>query len=275
MCGRYASFRQAQDLADAFAKAGFLQGVLFQTEALAAPANYNVAPTTDIAIIVDRPAGASQTSDLVTADGELVPLTPGQMVRQVQLARWGLVPSWAKDPTIGVRMINARSETLMEKASFKRAFAARRCIIPADGYYEWQAPQSPGGRKIPMYISPQSGKSFAFAGLYEFWRPEPDAAGLAPWLVTATIITAQAHGELGKVHDRRPIFLAPEHYDRWLDPTLGAAQVQELLDVEPEATKIVPVSTRVNRVSNNDPSLIEPVPQSHSDSQHPSLYLGF
>lgn len=267
MCGRYASFRQAQDLAAAFARAGFFQGVLFQPEALAAPASYNVAPTTDIPIIVDRPTTGAQKAALVTADGSVFDPGPDmsgedEVIRQVQLARWGLVPPWAKDPSIGVKMINARSETVAEKPSFKRALATRRCIIPADGYYEWQAAQAPVKTKTPMYITPQDGSLFAFAGLYEFWRQAPapgvETEGNSPWLVTATIITAAAHGDLGEIHDRRPVFLTPEHYDRWLNPQLPAAEIMDLLSAAPVETKHVAVSTKVNSVANNDPSLIVP-----------------
>lgn len=259
MCGRYASFRQAQDLADAFARAGYIQDVLFQPEALALAASYNIAPTTDIAIVVDRPTTPQQAEDLVTAQGEVLALETPQIVRQVQVARWGLVPAWAKDPSIGVRMINARQETLASKPSFRAAFDKRRCIIVADGYYEWQAPSSPGGNKTPFYITPADGGVFAFAGLYEFWRPTVDQPESArPWLVTATIITAAAHGALGQVHDRRPIFLSPHHFDRWLNPDLRAAQVKDLLEVEPVATNQVPVSTAVNSVAHNNPSLITP-----------------
>lgn len=260
MCGRYASFRQAQDLADAFARAGYFQDVLFQAEALALPASYNIAPTTNISIVVDRPTTAQQAESLVTVTGEIPHLEEPQIVRQVQVARWGLVPSWAKDPSVGVRMINARQETLAQKPSFKSAFNQRRCIVVADGYYEWQAPTSPGGRKTPFFISPADGGLFAFAGLYEFWRPAPgpEQSGNQPWLVTATIITAAARGALGEVHDRRPVFLTPDHFDRWLDPQLPGAQVQDLLLVEPVATTQVAVSTAVNSVANNDPSLIIP-----------------
>lgn len=275
MCGRYASFRQAQDLADAFARAGYLQDVLFQTGALALPASYNIAPTNNIAIVVDRPTTTAQAENLVTAQGEIPALTQTQVVRQVQVARWGLVPSWAKDPSIGTRMINARQETLADKPSFRSAFNHRRCIIVADGYYEWQAATSPGGKKTPFYISPADGSLFAFAGLYEFWRrpPEPNQAAPAqsgslqeqpsspaeqtqPWLVTTTIITAAAHGTLGKIHDRRPVFLSPDHFDRWLDPTLSGDQVQDLLQVAPVATTERVVSTAVNSVANNNPALI-------------------
>ena len=260
MCGRYASFRQAQDLADSFARAGFTQGVLFQPEALALPASWNIAPTTSVAMIVDRPVTAAQAGSLVTASGTPSGLEGSDKpVRQVEWARWGLVPSWAKDPSIGVKMINARAETVADKPSFKRALAARRAIVPADGYYEWQA----GTPKVPYYISAADGRPFAFAALYEFWQAPSDPAVPAapsPWLVTTTIITTAARGDLGAIHDRRPVFLTPDVFDLWLDPSLGAAEVADILTADPIATKHVAVSARVGSVAHNDPGLIEPQP---------------
>ena len=133
------------------------------------------------------------------------------MARELRVVRWGLVPSWAKDTSIGSRMINARAETVAEKPSFRRAFARRRCLLPADGYYEWQVLAGEGSKKVkqPYFIYRADGGPLAFAGLYELWRDrqfpdgDPDA-----WLWTATIITTSAPDELGQIHDRMPMVIA-------------------------------------------------------------------
>ena len=131
--------------------------------------------------------------------------------------RWGLVPFWAKDVKIGSRMINARAETVAEKPAFRRAFAQRRCLLPADGYYEWQ--QLPGEPKQPIYISRSDGQSLAFAGLYELWRdPEFQSGDDDAWLWTTTIITTSAPDELGMIHDRMPMIIDSGSWADWLDP---------------------------------------------------------
>lgn len=266
MCGRYASFRQAQDLADAFARAGYIQDVLFAGGTAAWPESYNVAPTQDIRIIVDRPlTSAARQESFVLASGAPADLSmiSDEPVRQVRRARWGLVPSWAKDTSIGARMINARAETIAEKPAFKRALASRRCIIPADGYFEWHKGEGEGkAPKTPYFITPADGSMFAFAGIFEFWRaPQPEGAlqdEEAEWLVTASIITTAATGELGAIHDRRPVFLTPAEYDTWLDPEVGASEALALLDIPVIPTQQFVVSTEVNRVVNNHAGLIVP-----------------
>ncbi|WP_333810908.1 SOS response-associated peptidase [Timonella senegalensis] len=261
MCGRYASFRQAQDLADAFARSGFIQDVLFADGSDEWRESFNIAPTQDVRIVVERPlTAAARTETFVDASGQVVDLSTinDDPVRQVRLARWGLVPSWAKDPSIGSRMINARSETIAEKPAFKRALASRRCIVPADGYYEWQKGETAKSPKTPFYITPADGSPFAFAGIYEFWKPK-DGGDDAQWLVTVSIITTAADRELGEIHDRRPVFLTPEHYDSWLDPEVGAQEALGILGIDVIDTQHVIVSTDVNKVANNSPELIREV----------------
>ena len=177
-------------------------------------------------------------------------------------ARWGLVPSWAKDMSIGNRMINARAETLAEKPSFRRAFAKRRSLVPADGYYEWYTADEPpaaGGkpRKQPFFIRPKDGAALAMAGLHEFWKdPATDS-----WLVSFTIITTSAEDSLGHIHDRMPLFVEPDGWDAWLDP--APRPTEELLELltpaAPGLLDAYAVSTAVNNVRNNGPELVAPL----------------
>jgi putative SOS response-associated peptidase YedK len=228
MCGRYASFRENQDLADAFAI------TTFGPEVDDWVPSWNVAPTQQVRMVVNRRSEAS---------------------RQLRAARWGLVPSWAADPAMGSRLINARSETLTEKPSFKGALARRRCLIPADGYYEWTDGKS-GRVKQPVYFHLDD-SLLAFAGLYEFWRAKPDA----PWLVTTTIITTAAQGIVQHFHHRQPVILGPETWDAWLDPELIEQHAAtELLRTSPQPDLLATrVSTKVNSVANNGPDLLTPV----------------
>ncbi|MGN8246617.1 SOS response-associated peptidase [Cellulomonas soli] len=239
MCGRYASFREDQALADEFAVAQVADDVRLL------PPSWNVAPTDGVRIVVER------------ADR-----TTGEITRQLRLARWGLVPSWAKDPTIGSRMINARAESLTDKPAFARPFAARRTLLPADGYYEWQAPSPAGGtrRKQPFYLHPADRGVVALAGLYEFWK-DPTKADDDPsrWLVSATVITRPAAPELAHIHDRQPLMLVRDDWAAWLDPARGAEQTLPLLQADGPRLVATPVSTAVNAVANDGPELVEPV----------------
>jgi putative SOS response-associated peptidase YedK len=215
----------------------------FAVEAVIEPApdpNFNVAPTNQVAVVVDRPV-----DDVVQ--------------RQLRTARWGLVPSWAKDPAIGSRMINARWENAAEKPAFRAAFAKRRCLIPADGYFEWYAPPvaagAPKPRKQPYFIHREDGADLALAGLYEFWRPTPQDE----WLVTVTVLTTDSAGPLATIHDRMPVVIDPAGYRAWLDP---AGRVDTSFDALLGAERLVayPVSTAVNSVRNNGPALLDPIP---------------
>jgi putative SOS response-associated peptidase YedK len=252
MCGRYATSRDPADLAAEF---GIGNVEAYLDEPL--PPDYNVAPTKSVYAVLDRaPRGEPEAAP----------------ERQLRVVTWGLVPSWAKDRTIGSRLINARMETVAEKPAFKRAFAARRCLLPADGYYEWYQPEdtpdvartkSGAPRKQPFFIHPRDGRPLAMAGLYELWldkskeRDDPDA-----WLWSAVVLTTAAEDDLGRIHDRMPLFVEPERYVAWLDPT--PADTTELLGLlvpaAPGRLEAYPVSTDVNKVANNGPHLIEPLP---------------
>ncbi len=195
---------------------------------------------------------------------------PPHEVRELAIVKWGLVPSWAKDPKIGSRMINARVETLTEKPAYRRAVAKRRCLLPADGYFEWYEPTDPdapvgkGGKpkKQPFFIHPADGSVLAMAGLYEFWRdpalPRDDPAS---WLWTVTVITTSAPDDLGRIHDRMPMCVRPQEWDAWLDPHLqdGSTAVGLLTPAAPGWLSAEPVSTDVNNVRNNGPELLEPI----------------
>jgi putative SOS response-associated peptidase YedK len=174
--------------------------------------------------------------------------------------QWGLVPFWAKDPKIGARMINARVETVAEKPAFREAFAKRRCLLPADGYYEWYAQKARG--KQPFFIRRSDGGTLAMAGLYEFWRDktkERDEPGA--WLRTCTVITTTASDAIGEIHDRQPMFVEPDGWAAWLDPEeKDAATLTGLLVPSPGAgLEAYPVSTLVNNHRNNGPDLIVPL----------------
>jgi putative SOS response-associated peptidase YedK len=204
---------------------------------------YNIAPTQEIVVI------------RVAEDA------PQRIATQM---RWGLVPSWAKELGGGPPQINARAESLAEKPMFRSAFRRRRCLIPADGFYEWQADanaKGPKAKKQPFYIHRLDNQPFAFAGLWETWRgpvsgPASDGAQLA--LESCTIVTTSANRRLSELHDRMPVILSPNDYAEWLDPrNEDTASLQKLLTPCGEEELIaVPVSTHVNRVANDDPRCI-------------------
>ncbi|MFO1189601.1 MAG: SOS response-associated peptidase [Alphaproteobacteria bacterium] len=171
----------------------------------------------------------------------------------IKLLRWGLVPSWAKEASIGARLINARAESVADKPAFRAAFRHRRCLVPADGFFEWQA-DPVSGRKQPFHIHAPDRGVFAFAGLWEEWRG-PEGA-----IETFAIITTDANRRLGAIHDRMPVVLDGAAYRAWLAPDALAADLQALLVPAPDDTLIAtPVSTRVNRVANDDPACIAPL----------------
>ncbi|HEY7143887.1 MAG TPA: SOS response-associated peptidase [Streptosporangiaceae bacterium] len=262
MCGRYASARKRIELLEEFR---------VDKDRVADPLepDYNVAPTKRVYAVLSRVSqnqapeggqgrrGASGDGD---GDGEG---DAEAATRQLRVLRWGLVPSWAKDPSIGSRMINARAETVDSKPAYRKAFARRRCLLPADGYYEWQ-PAKIGAKTVkqPFFISRRDGGSLAMAGLYELWRDRdmPDDHPNA-WMWTATIITTDAPDELGRIHNRMPMIIDKDHWADWLDPANDKpADLRELL-APATAGGLVwhPVSTLVNSVRHNGPELIEPV----------------
>lgn len=246
MCGRYAASASPDDLVEEFEVTSDLSGG-------PVPADYNVAPTHAPPVVLERPPH----------DGD-----QAAPVRQLRLLTWGLVPSWAKDRSVGYRMINARAETLLDKPGFKRAALARRCLVPADGWYEWQtsptATDAKGKpRKQPFFTHLADGGRLAFAGLYEFWRdralPDDDPAA---WLATFTIVTTAAEPGLDRLHDRMPLVLPRERWDAWLDPALSRPDdVRALLaPVEPGRFAAYPVSRQVGNVRAAGPQLLDPAP---------------
>lgn len=219
MCGRYAASMDIATLVREFE---------IDSAGVELPPRYNIAPTTE--------------NYIVTGDGRS---------RSLELARWGLVPSWAKDASIGNRMINARAETVATKPSFRRAFAHSRCLVPADGYYEWYRPAQ--GAKQPFFIHATG--TWAMAGLHEMWR-SPEGSTLHSF----AILTMAAGPNLASIHDRMPVTLDPTSFDTWLDPESPRDEVEECLRPEHQVVmEAYPVSTAVNSVRNQGPQLIEPL----------------
>src|SRR6266581_179202 len=258
MCGRYASARKRQDLLEEFR-------IDRDRVASDLEPDYNVAPTKPVYAVLTR--GGREPGEGAGTQEERG--GPDAVARELRVVRWGLVPFWAKDPSIGSRLINARAETVASKPAFRRAFTRRRCLLPADGYYEWQRPDGTasdksgkGGAKQPYFIFRQDGGPLAFAGLYELWRDEsvPDDHERA-WLWTATIITTSAPDDLGKIHDRMPMVIEPDRWEDWLDPeNKDPADLMALLaPATSGGLTSYPVSTAVNSVRNNGPELIERV----------------
>jgi putative SOS response-associated peptidase YedK len=169
--------------------------------------------------------------------------------------RWGLVPSWADDPKIGDRLINARAEAIADKPAFRRAFERRRCLIPADGFYEWQ-PVPGQRRKQPMFAHRRDGEPMAFAGLWEVWRENEDD----DWLRSCAIVTTDANDLLMPIHDRMPVILPESAWQTWLDPEADPETLQRLLVPAPDDVVVVyPVSSRVSSADNEGPDLVREV----------------
>jgi putative SOS response-associated peptidase YedK len=172
--------------------------------------------------------------------------------------RWGLVPSWAKDPKMGDRLINARAEAVADKPAYRTAFAKRRCLIPADGFYEWQ-PVPGQKRKQPMFVHRRDGEPMAFAGLWEVWR-DRDAGEDADWLRTFAIVTTRANDALAPIHDRMPVILPEQAWDTWLDRDTKPDALTSLLVPAPdEVIAVYPVSLLVNKADNDGPELVQRV----------------
>lgn len=250
MCGRYAASRSADDLVEELDVEHVDDTGAAAVPPGGLPPDYNVAPTKQVSAVVHRPLHRG-----------------AEPVRRLVSLRWGLVPSWAKDPGIGSRMINARVETVAEKPAFKRALAARRCLLPADGYYEWYPTQrrGKGGKplKQPFFVRPHGGGLVTMAGLYEIWRDRgKEADDPSAWMWSCTVLTTTATGPAGEVHDRMPLLVDRDAWPAWLDP--GQSDPGRLLDLLVPATpgrlEAYPVSTDVNDVRINGPELVEPLP---------------
>lgn len=245
MCGRFAVTTDPALLAEK------IKAIDEATGAAAASAgpNYNVAPTSTIATVVSR---HSEPDD--------------QPTRRVRLMRWGLVPPWAKagadgaPETKGPMLINARADKVTTSPAFRTSAKSKRCLIPMDGYYEWranpatEATEGKKARKTPFYLHRADGEMLFTAGLWSVWKPAKDADPL----LSCTIITTDAPGELAQIHDRMPLALPQRDWDRWLDP--DAAIDEDLLARTPDvrAIRMREVSTLVNNVRNNGPQLLEP-----------------
>lgn len=240
MCGRYAATKDPATLTQEF-------DATDATEGHAPPVDHNVAPTKKVVAVVER-----HPRD---ANGEVLLEKPA--TRQLRVMRWGLVPFWAKDVSIGSKMINTRAETASSKPAFRKALARHRCLLPADGWFEWQRGAGPKGQKQPYFMTPQDGSSVAFAAIWETWRDpkQPDAETL----VTCSVITTDAVGRLAEIHDRMPLILPRQRWERWLDP--DSTDVKDLLAPPPldfvDTLELRPVSDRVNNVRNNGPELVE------------------
>lgn len=225
MCGRFTLKNSSEAIAEVFHLA----------EAPTLEPRYNIAPTQLVPTVLCKPQPSAQSS----TDSE----------RQFQMLRWGLIPSWTKDPAIGARMINARAETVSEKPSFRNAFRHRRCLIVADGFYEWQRQER---KKQPFYFRLQNGQAFAFAGLWERWQSPHGET-----VESCTIITTEANELMHPIHDRMPVILDVKDYDSWLDPAVKPEALQQLLQpYRSEAMTTYPVSTQVNNPANNSPEFI-------------------
>lgn len=175
-------------------------------------------------------------------------------MRSMALLRWGLVPFWAKDVKIGARLINARADTVREKPAFRSAFRARRCLIPANGWFEWKRTRPTGGGKQPCFLALESGSAISFAALWEQW----DRGG--QHLETFAIITTEASPALLDIHDRQPAVVDPDDFTDWLDPGTPVETLQEIIRTPHEGPyEIRPVSDRVNRVANDTPDILTPL----------------
>lgn len=221
MCGRFSLASDLEDLQE------LLPGVTLPETLLP---RYNIAPTQEVAVVANH------------AD------------RKLEFFRWGLIPSWAKDPQIGAQMINARAESLAQKPAFRIAYRRRRCLVLADGFYEWRREEGTS-RKTPLYIRLRSGKPFAFAGLWEVWQPADEAP-----ILSCTIITTVPNALIEPIHNRMPVILAPEAYAHWLAPEERTpAELEGWLRPYPaEEMEAYAVSTLVNNPRVDSPACITP-----------------
>jgi putative SOS response-associated peptidase YedK len=222
MCGRFSLSQPTEALAQRFQL----------DEVPPLESQYNIAPTNSVATVLVYPANKK---------------------RQFRLLHWGLIPSWAKNPQIGAKMINARAETVAQKPAFRAAFRHRRCLVLADGFYEWQQLE---GKKQPYYIQIQDGQPFAFAGLWEHWKGSDGSV-----IDSCTLLTTEPNELLRPLHNRMPVILKPENHDLWLDPDVQQPDLlHPLLCPYPSKEMVAfPVSKQVNNPANNTPELVKAV----------------
>ncbi|WP_347350281.1 SOS response-associated peptidase [Intrasporangium sp.] len=258
MCGRYAASARPDELVEQFEidedHTGDPARSILRSPQVPPPGqpDWNMAPSKQAPVVLTRrPRGSEDAA----------------ATRQLRLLTWGLVPAWAKDPKTGLRMINARAESVLGRGAFAKAALARRCLVPAAGWYEWQA--SPTARdakgrprKQPFFVHRADGAPVAFAGLYEFWRdrsvPEADPGA---WLTTFTIVTSPAEPGLDRIHDRQPLVLEPRQWGRWLDPGEHDPDVvRRLLEpAGPGRFEAYPIGRAVGSTAANGPGLLERV----------------
>lgn len=223
MCGRYRLSRRKQIVEEYFGSPSDEQDWV---------PRFNIAPAQSVPVIRQHPK---------------------EPIRKLSLMKWGIVPSWAKDPSVAASMINARSETAFTKPAFRDALKSRRCIIPADGFYEWLRTAK---AKQPYCFEVNDGELFAFAGLWDGWK-DPNGN----WIRTCSILTTTPNAVTSAVHDRMPVILNPDNYDLWLDPGMqNVSEASELLmPFDPRRMRCYPVSTRINHVANDDEECSRPI----------------
>jgi putative SOS response-associated peptidase YedK len=253
MCGRYAATARPDELVEEF-----------EAEDRTSEPARSILATAQV-----PPPGSPDHNMAPTKQAPVVLVRPGHPARQLRLLTWGLVPSWAKDVKVGVRMINARAESVLDKPAFARAAAARRCLVPARGWYEWQksptATDAKGRpRRQPFFSERVDGDVVALAGLYEFWRDPgvPDGGDPDAWLTTFTVLTTEAEPGLDRIHDRQPLVLERDDWGAWLDPgSTDPAAVAPLLAPRPAGRfTAYPVSRAVSSNRANGPHLLDPAP---------------
>ena len=277
MCGRYASSRRPEDLVEEF-EIEATDGDGPGADPGEASADFNVAPTKLAPVVLERAPRKlriADDADQQADDPEDLTPVPDQPakeadpIRWLRLFRWGLVPSWAKDRSIGNRMINARAETLLDKPAFRRAAVSRRALVPADGWYEWQlspVQKDVKGKPVkqPFFMHPADGSIAAIAAVYELWRdPSRHADDPQAWLASYALVTIEAEPGLAVIHDRMPLILPRDRWDAWLDPQERDPDTVRALIQPPVPGRFaaVPVSPRVNAAANNGPELLDPLPR--------------
>lgn len=250
MCGRYALSRDRDDLVDLF-------DVDPEFATSQAGADWNMAPTKQAPVVVARrPPGRPDAAPAV----------------QLRDLTWGLVPSWSKDSSIGQKMINARAETVDTKPAHRNAFAKRRGLAPADGFFEWRPSDQIGtsGKPVkqPYFLHPNDGGVLALAAIYEFWRnPNKDPDDEDAWLVSYSVITTTSTDDVGRVHDRMPVTVPADYWADWLDPDTNPGQAKTIMQPPPLGSlDMYPVSRQVNNVAHNGPDLVEPLPNDSEDT---------